>query len=135
MVLARSAGMASTAVRMPNLTREIPERRPGLYLLVTCQRGFVGGFVLIACLLFLVAASRLNRLTLLLAPFEPALIFLYSYTKRFTRSSHLVFGARLGSAPSAAWIAIRSALDPRILVLTALVLCWVAGLNMTVKMG
>lgn len=106
------------------------------------SKGFVGGFVLIASLLFLVAASRLNRLTLLLEPFELALIFLYSYTKRFTRWSHLVLGLVLGSAPSAAWIAIRGALDPRILVLTALVLCWVAGfdtparmLNMTVKMG
>ena len=68
-------------------------------------RGFVGGFTVVTSLLFLIYAAQLNRLTLLLAPAELGLILLYSYTKRFTRWSHLVLGLVLGSTPAAAWMA------------------------------
>jgi 4-hydroxybenzoate polyprenyltransferase len=54
---------------------------------------------------------------------------MYSYTKRFTRWSHLVLGFALGIAPAAAWIAVRGSLDPRILLLTAAVTFWVAGFD------
>jgi 4-hydroxybenzoate polyprenyltransferase len=53
----------------------------------------------------------------------------YSYMKRITRWSHLVLGLALGLAPSAAWIAVRGSLDPRILVLTAAVMLWVGGFD------
>ncbi len=75
------------------------------------------------------AASRLNRLTLILSPVALAVVFFYSYAKRFTRWSHLVLGLALGIAPSAAWIAVRGSLDPRILILTGAVLFWVAGFD------
>ena len=58
-----------------------------------------------------------------------AVLLGYSYMKRITRWSHLVLGLALGIAPAAAWIAIRGGLDPRILVLTAAVLFWVAGFD------
>jgi len=54
---------------------------------------------------------------------------LYSYSKRFTRWSHLLLGFALGIAPSAAWIAVRGSLDPRILLLTAAVTFWVGGFD------
>ena len=57
------------------------------------------------------------------------MLLLYSYTKRFTRWSHLVLGFALGIAPAAAWIAVRGSLDPRILLLTAAVTFWVAGFD------
>jgi 4-hydroxybenzoate polyprenyltransferase len=56
-------------------------------------------------------------------------VLLYSYTKRFTRWSHLVLGFSLGIAPAAAWIAVRGSLDPRILLLTAAVTFWVGGFD------
>jgi 4-hydroxybenzoate polyprenyltransferase len=58
-----------------------------------------------------------------------AVVLLYSYTKRFTRWSHLVLGLALGIAPSAAWIAVRGSFDPRILLLTAAVTFWVGGFD------
>src|ERR1039458_10556697 len=76
-----------------------------------------------------VCSSDLNRLTLWLSPVALAVLLLYSYTKRFTRLSHLVLGFALGIAPSAAWIAVRGSLDPRILLLTAAVTFWVAGFD------
>ena len=56
-------------------------------------------------------------------------MLLYSYTKRFTRWSHLFLGLALGIAPSAAWIAVRGSFDPRILLLTAAVTFWVGGFD------
>jgi 4-hydroxybenzoate polyprenyltransferase len=79
--------------------------------------------------IFIFAASQLNRLALLLSPVALAVLLLYSYTKRVTRWSHLVLGFALGIAPSAAWIAVRGSLDPRILLLTAAVTFWVAGFD------
>jgi 4-hydroxybenzoate polyprenyltransferase len=90
---------------------------------------FAAGFTALMSLVFLLGAWRLNRLTLILAPIVLAVLFLYSYTKRFTRWSHFFLGLALGIAPTGAWIAIRGSLDPRILVLTAAVLFWVAGFD------
>jgi 4-hydroxybenzoate polyprenyltransferase len=56
-------------------------------------------------------------------------LLLYSYTKRFTRWSHLILGFALGMSPAAAWIAVRGSLDPRILLLTAAVTFWVGGFD------
>jgi 4-hydroxybenzoate polyprenyltransferase len=86
-------------------------------------------FVVVSSVVFVLAASQLNRLALLLSPVALAMLLLYSYTKRVTRWSHLVLGFALGIAPSAAWIAIRGSLDPRILLLTAAVTFWVGGFD------
>lgn len=93
------------------------------------SKSFVGMFTVVSLLVFLVAASMLNHLTLLLSPIAIAVVLSYSYMKRITRWSHLVLGLALGIAPSAAWIAVRGGLDPRILVLTAAVLLWVGGFD------
>jgi 4-hydroxybenzoate polyprenyltransferase len=86
-------------------------------------------FVVVSSAIFILAAAQLNRLALWLSPVALAVLLLYSYTKRFTRWSHLVLGFALGIAPSAAWIAVRGSLDPRILLLTAAVTFWVAGFD------
>jgi 4-hydroxybenzoate polyprenyltransferase len=85
--------------------------------------------VLVACALFVFGAAELNRVTLYLSPVALAVVLLYSYTKRFTRWSHLVLGFALGIAPAAAWIGVRGSLDPRILLLTAAVTFWVGGFD------
>ena len=69
------------------------------------------------------------RRSFILSPFALAVVLLYSYTKRFTRWSHLVLGFAMGIAPSAAWIAVRGSLDPRILPLTAAVTFWGGGFD------
>ena len=129
MVTARSAAMAFNrwadadldAVNPRTATRAIPA---GLL-----TRNFVAGFMVLMSLLFIGAASCLNRLAFLLSPLALAIVFFYSYTKRFTRWSHLFLGLAMGIAPAAAWIAVRGSLDPRILVLMAVVLFWGAGFD------
>jgi 4-hydroxybenzoate polyprenyltransferase len=58
-----------------------------------------------------------------------AIVFGYSYTKRFTSLSHLVLGLALAVAPVGAWIAVRGSLEPTPLVLGLAVLTWVAGFD------
>src|SRR5439155_18464302 len=68
---------------------------------------FASVFTLAMSGLFVVAAWELNPLCFYLSFPVLAIFFFYSYTKRFTSLSHLVLGLAIGSAPLAAWIAIR----------------------------
>lgn len=129
MVMARSSAMAFNRLVDAELDQANPRTAMRALPAGTLRRGFVGGFVVITGLLFLVAAAFLNRLTMLLAPVALAVVLFYSVTKRFTRWSHAVLGLALGIAPAAAWIAVRGTLDGRIVVLTAAVLLWVGGFD------
>src|SRR6202044_3279755 len=91
--------------------------------------GFAWIFTLIASALLVLAAWQLNPLALKLSPVALAILFFYSYTKRFTSWSHFVLGFCLGMSPAAAWIAIRGSLDWRMLILCAAVTLWVGGFD------
>jgi 4-hydroxybenzoate polyprenyltransferase len=129
MVSARSAGMAFNRLVDARLDAENPRTSMRALPAGMLQSGFVAGFVVVSAIVFVVAAAMLNRLTLVLAPLTLAVLLSYSYMKRVTRWSHLVLGLSLGIAPSAAWIAVRGSLDPRIAVLSAAVLLWVGGFD------
>jgi len=129
MVSARSAAMAFNRLADARLDAANPRTANRALPAGLLSAKFVGGFTVLASAIFLAAAWRLNRLTLMLAPVVLVVLLGYSWTKRFTRWSHLVLGLALGIAPSAAWIAVRGSLDRRIVVLTAAVLLWVAGFD------
>src|SRR5579872_479399 len=119
MISARSAAMAFNRWADADLDAANPRTRMRAIPAGLLTRNFTAAFTLLMSAVFLCGAWRLNRLTLLLSPIVLAVLFLYSYTKRFTRWSHLFLGLALGLAPTGAWIAIRGSLDSRILVLTA----------------
>src|SRR5437879_7670680 len=129
MVSARSAAMAFN--RLADPTSHPANRRTQTRALPsgTLPPAFVTTFVVISSAVFVLAASQLNRVTLALSPVALAIVLLYSYSKRFTRWSHLMLGFALGIAPAAAWISVRGSLDPRILLLTAAVTFWVGGFD------
>jgi 4-hydroxybenzoate polyprenyltransferase len=129
MVAARSAAMTFNRILDAQIDARNPRTRTRHLPAGLLSRGFAWGFTLAACAVFLLAAAMLNRLCLYLAPLALAIVFFYSYTKRFTSLSHLVLGFSLGIAPAAAWIAMRGSLDPRILWLTAAVTLWTAGFD------
>jgi 4-hydroxybenzoate polyprenyltransferase len=129
MVAARSAAMAFNRLADASIDAANPRTRARALPSGTLTPRFVAAFVTVSCAVFVLAAWQLNRLTLLLSPVALAVVLLYSYTKRFTRWSHLMLGFALGIAPTAAWIAVRGTLDPRILLLTAAVTFWVGGFD------
>jgi len=129
MISARSAAMAFNRVADAAIDSANPRTRARALPAGALTPAFVTTFVVLSCAVFLLAASQLNHLTFILSPVALAVVLLYSYTKRFTRWSHLVLGFALGIAPAAAWIAVRGSLDPRILLLTAAVTFWVGGFD------
>jgi 4-hydroxybenzoate polyprenyltransferase len=129
MVGARSAAMAFNRLVDHGVDARNPRTRGRALPAGLLSRAFAWGFVAVSAAVFFAAARLLNPLCLKLAPVALAVVFFYSFTKRFTSFSHLVLGFSLGMAPAAAWIAVRGSLDPRILWLTAAVTFWTAGFD------
>jgi 4-hydroxybenzoate polyprenyltransferase len=129
MVAARSCAMAFNRWADAELDAANPRTQTRAIPAGLLTRQFVLGFTALMALVFIFAAAQLNRLTLYLSPIVLIVLLGYSYTKRITRWSHLVLGFALGIAPTAAWIAVRGSLDPRILVLTGAVTLWVGGFD------
>jgi len=130
MVGARSTAMAFNRIA----DREYDARNPRTSMRALpaglLPASFVWVFTIVSAALFFVAATALNRLTLILAPVALASILLYSFTKRWTLLSHLVLGWCLSIAPTGAWIAVRGAIDsPVPLLLSLVVMLWTAGFD------
>lgn len=129
MVGARTAAMSLNRI----IDREIDAANPR-----TANRALPRGllsvtevwvYVFLSFGLLLVAAAQLSPLALRLFPVAVAVLFAYSYTKRFTWLCHLVLGLALGLAPLGSWIAIADRLDLAPALLAAGVTFWVAGFD------
>ena len=129
MVGARSAAMAFNRLVDHEIDGRNPRTKSRHLPAGHLSRGFTWAFVVVSSAVFFAAAGGLNPLCLKLAPAALAIVFFYSFPKRFTSFSHLVLGLSLGIAPAAAWIAVRGSLDPRILWLTGAVTFWTAGFD------
>ncbi|HMF76991.1 MAG TPA: UbiA-like polyprenyltransferase [Bryobacteraceae bacterium] len=129
MVSARSAAM--TFNRILDADIDARNRRTAARHLPagSLSARFAWGFTFASVFVFLWSARQLGPLCFQLSPVALAIIFFYSFAKRFTMLSHLILGVCLGIAPAAAWIAMRGSLDARILWLTAAVMFWVAGFD------
>lgn len=103
--------------------RELPSGKVSLRsaILLTCS----------STLLFLVSAWALGPIPLALSPLCLAIIFAYSFFKRFSWLCHLILGLALALAPGGAWLAITghfSHLETPIALMLA-VASWVAGFD------
>ena len=129
MVGARSAAMTMNRIADIEYDRRNPRTANRALPAGELSLGFAWAFTALASAILVVAAWQLNRLALELSPVALAILFFYSYTKRFTAWSHFVLGFCLGISPAAAWIAIRGSLDLRMLILCAAVTLWVGGFD------
>lgn len=130
MVGARSAAMTFNRI----VDRDIDAKNPR-----TANRelpsgklavGFAWVFLYVSIGLFLLASYSLNWLTFALSPVALLFVLGYSYAKRFTALAHLILGISLAISPSAAWIAVRGALDSEVpVLLSVIVLMWTAGFD------
>ena len=105
-------------------SRELPSGAMGVREAATA--------VAVASLLFIIAAWRLNPLCTMLSPVALGWVFFYSYTKRFTRWSHLVLGVGLSIAPVGGYLAITGQWSTPWWMLIALALAvtsWTAGFD------
>jgi len=130
MVGARSAAMTFNRIA----DREIDAKNPR-----TANRELPSGklsvefawvFLFVSIGIFLLAAYSLNWLTFVLSPVALVSVLGYSYAKRFTAFAHLLLGWALAISPTAAWIAVRGAIDSEVpLLLSLFVLMWTAGFD------
>jgi 4-hydroxybenzoate polyprenyltransferase len=129
MVGARTCAMATNRVVDRAMDAENPRTAarhlPRGLLRVGALKALAAG----GAALLLVAAWRLNPLCLALAPL--ALVFLvgYSYTKRFTWTTHWILGFTDGIAAGGGWIAVRGELGAPALVLWLALTVWIAGFD------
>ncbi|MEJ2685322.1 MAG: UbiA-like polyprenyltransferase [Candidatus Sulfobium sp.] len=86
-------------------------------------------FVAVSFGFMVFAAYMLNPLCLMLSPVAIAVLFLYSFTKRFTWASHFVLGLAISASPLGAWIAVRGSFTAEIIPLAAAVIFWLAGFD------
>src|SRR6516165_3880900 len=129
MVAARSAAMTINRIVDLRYDKENPRTKMRALPAGALSLSFAWAFTIAAIAVFFLAAWRLNSLTLELAPLALMILFLYSFTKRFTSWSHLFLGFALGISPVAAWIAVSGSLDRRMLILCAAVTLWVGGFD------
>jgi 4-hydroxybenzoate polyprenyltransferase len=129
MIAARSAAMTINRIADLRYDKENPRTKMRALATGALSLSFAWVFTLIAVVVFFLAAWQLNPLALKLAPLAIAILFFYSFTKRFTSWSHLFLGFALGISPAAAWIAITGSLDWRMLILCAAVTLWVGGFD------
>ncbi|MHB8883136.1 MAG: UbiA-like polyprenyltransferase [Thermodesulfovibrionales bacterium] len=129
MVGARSGAMGLNRLIDRNIDRLNP-RTAGREL----PSGLIGVsetvlFIAVSFGILILAASMLNPLCLMLSPVAMLVLVLYSYTKRFTWSSHFVLGLAISAGPVGAWIAVRGTFDAAILPLASGVIFWLAGFD------
>jgi 4-hydroxybenzoate polyprenyltransferase len=129
MVAARSAAMTMNRIVDLRYDRENPRTQQRALATGALSVQFAWLFTLIAVAVFFVATWQLNSMALKLAPIALAILFFYSFTKRFTNWSHVFLGFALGISPAAAWIAVTGTLDLRMLILCAAVTFWVGGFD------
>ncbi|TWW00946.1 UbiA-like polyprenyltransferase [Chitinophaga pinensis] len=129
MVFARSAAMAFNRYLDADIDRKNPRtvQREIPRGVITEKNALI--FVVVNCLLFMAATWFINFLCFLLSPIALLVVLGYSYTKRFTALCHLVLGLGLSLAPVGAYLAVTGQFAVLPVLLSVLVLCWVAGFD------
>jgi 4-hydroxybenzoate polyprenyltransferase len=129
MVTARNAAMAFNRYLDRNIDannprtaiREIPKG------IVQPKHALI--FVVLNCIIFVVATFFINSLCFYLSPIALLVILGYSYTKKFTFLCHIVLGIGLSLAPLGAYLAVTGSFHWLPIVLGLSVLLWVAGFD------
>ncbi|MBM3790203.1 MAG: 4-hydroxybenzoate octaprenyltransferase, partial [Acidobacteria bacterium] len=95
MVAVRSAAMAFNRLADMTIDTRNPRTAGRALPQKKLSRSFVIGLVISSSVVFVFAAAMLNTLALQLSPIALAIVLLYSYTKRFTWTTHFFLGLSL----------------------------------------
>lgn len=129
MVCARTAAMGFNRI----VDRKIDARNPrtaGRHL-ATGQMSVIGAWWLVigAAAGLVLVTWFINRICFWLSPVALAVIFFYSFTKRFTNLSHVFLGLSLALGPMGAWLAVRGEFAWPPVMLAAAVVFWLVGFD------
>jgi 4-hydroxybenzoate polyprenyltransferase len=126
MVCARTAAMIFNRLADWELDKRNP-RTAGRHKLIS--RGTALAGCVAASAGFIVTAWAINPLCFALSPVALAIVFFYSFTKRFTHAAQFFLGLALAVAPVGAWLAVTGAFALPPLILALAVVLWLAGFD------
>lgn len=129
MVSARSAALCLNRLIDRRIDRANPRTAGWVLAKGELPINGVWFLVLIFFILLFYAAGQLNPLCVKLAPLAVIILWVYSYTKRFTWWCHLLLGMAVGIGPVGGWIAVTGRFDWQPLLLWLAVACWIAGFD------
>jgi 4-hydroxybenzoate polyprenyltransferase len=130
MVAARSAAMGFNRIADAELDRRNPRTRHRDIPAGRMPLASAALFVAVSSLIFMLSAAMLGRLCFYLSIPALAVLFSYSYTKRFTRWCHLYLGFAISMAPMGAWIAVTDQFSWKIAWLCLALMTYIAGFDM-----
>ena len=129
MISARSAAMAFNRY----LDRHFDAKNPRTAIreipvgILSAERALL--FVIINCMIFIIATYFLNSICFYLSPIALFVILFYSFTKQFTILCHLVLGLGLSLAPIGAYLAVTGAFNWLPVLFSMAVIFWVSGFD------
>jgi len=129
MVGARSAAMGFNRWADRHIDAENPRTKTRALPAGLVSSAQVLLFIILSSALLILAAYMLNPLSFYLSPVALAIVFFYSYTKRFTFMAHAFLGLAISGAPMGAWIAVTGRFEFPALVLGVAVLFWLLGFD------
>ncbi|HSB34999.1 MAG TPA: UbiA-like polyprenyltransferase [Nitrospirota bacterium] len=129
MVGARSAAMGFNRWADREIDAENPRTKTRALPQKLVSPGQVIVFIALSSSVLVFAAYKLNPLCFYLSPLALGIVFLYSYTKRFTFLAHAFLGLAISGAPLGAWIAVTGRFEAPAFVLALAVLFWLLGFD------
>jgi len=129
MIGARSAAMGFNRLVDVAIDRKNPRTAERHLPAGIITRGEAKSFIVASSLVFIISSAMLSWLCFWFSFPVLGILFLYSYTKRFTFFSHIVLGIAIGMVPLGVWIALTGVFSLKIAVLGLALLCYIAGFD------
>ncbi|MFZ5569913.1 MAG: UbiA-like polyprenyltransferase [Thermodesulfobacteriota bacterium] len=129
MVGARSASMGFNRIVDADFDRDNPRTACREIPRGKLSKNAAWRFVVFFSLLFILASAMLGSLCFYLSFPVLALLFSYSYTKRFTLFCHFYLGFVISLAPLGAWIGMTGRFSWAVLLLCLALLTYIAGFD------
>jgi 4-hydroxybenzoate polyprenyltransferase len=129
MVGARSAAMGFNRIVDAEIDGQNPRTRMREIPSGQLTRGAALAFVFLSGGVFVLSAAMLGSLCFILSFPVLGILFLYSYTKRFTLLCHIYLGFAISLAPLGAWVAVTNTLTVPVLFLSLALLTNIAGFD------
>lgn len=129
LVSARIAGMSFNRVLDAEIDAKNPRTAERLIPAGEVSRGSVWALAVFSSLVLVAASWFLNMLVFYLSFVAVALLFTYSFFKRFSASSHYYLGVVEAAAPIGGYLAIHGAFDVLAFLPGAAIFFWIAGVD------
>ncbi len=129
LIAARTAGMSFNRVIDASIDAKNPRTKNRLVPRGEVDAAMVWLIAIISSLVLIFSALMLNQLCFYLSFAAVALLFTYSYFKRFSASSHFYLGAVEAAAPIGGYLAVTGEFTIVPFILGMVILLWIAGLD------